>query len=248
MTVQARIDAADRLQDVARLEGTLLLAEIEFYELHSTANPGSNETYFVALDGGQEAFHKPFHGVAAGVAVQYKQDPDAVPLNEVAAWLVAKGLGSPVKDIVAPCVLRSHEGESGSLAARALGIARTMEAFRVAQDQCDAAAFFDALIGQQDRHFGNFRWNNNDRKLGLIDHGFAFACPGWTENGFAFIDYRYDHRDPALTAWEAAVLEQLLVSPDLFGAADLLAGEQSQAMADRARRMLADGAIIKRGF
>ena len=56
-------------------------------------------------------------------------------------------------------------------------------------DDCIAAAFFDSLIGQQDRHRGNYRWDATNEKLGLIDRGFAFAhAPDQYFNRSVFVE------------------------------------------------------------
>lgn len=46
----------------------------------------------------------------------------------------------------------------------------------VSSAHLDAAAFFDALTGQQDRHTGNLLVDGS--RLHLIDHGFTFAVTG----------------------------------------------------------------------
>jgi hypothetical protein len=47
----------------------------------TTTSPGVNSTYFVALEGVSEAFHKPFAGVDANASMLYGHHPDSVPLN-----------------------------------------------------------------------------------------------------------------------------------------------------------------------
>ena len=168
MPLQDRIDELDRQQRLAGTEGLLLHAAVKSYVAHGTPTAGVNGVYHVLLDGNHEAFHKPFAGVAVATAQMYQQDPDSVPLNECEAWRLARGLGGIVEEVVAPCVLRSFRGEAGSLSSRRYGISKTMEPFLHAPAQCRAAAFFDSLIAQEDRHIGNYRWSTGDHLLVVV--------------------------------------------------------------------------------
>jgi hypothetical protein len=108
-----------------------------------------------------------------------------------AAWRLAHRLGPPYSRLVAPCVLREHEGEAGALSARQYGLSLTPAPFERVPEDCFAAAFFDSLIAQQDRHRGNYRWDPENDKLGLIDHGFSFAHqPDQFFNRSVFVTWR----------------------------------------------------------
>jgi hypothetical protein len=178
MDVQPRIDLLLARQHVPLVEGALLLNDVLICQPHSTAAAGINSTFYVLFDGGGEADHKPFAGVVVNAATLYGQHPDPVPPNECAAWRLASSIGGPVAAIVAPCVMRSPFGRAGSLSAKRSGLPHNPEPFALAPDQYRAAAFFDSLVAQQDRHTGNYRWDCAAGTLGLIDHGFAFAVPG----------------------------------------------------------------------
>jgi hypothetical protein len=52
------------------------------------------------------------------------------------------------------------------------------------------------MIGQQDRHPGNWRWDGN--RLTLIDHGYAFAMPGQILNHSDLVAARHGHGAGAL--------------------------------------------------
>lgn len=243
MDVQPRIDALLSRQQVPLIEGMLLLNEVLICQPHSTANAGINSTFYVFLDGGAEAFHKPFAGVVVNTASLYDQHPDAVPINECAAWRLASALGGPVASIVGPCVMRSISGRAGSLGAKRSGLPHNPEPFLVAHGQCHTAAFFDALIAQQDRHTGNYRWDPAAGTLGLIDHGFAFAVPGARCNASCFVEWRHGRGESDLTEWELAAVHALLHSHDLHGLAGVLDDEQASALAARANRMLTSATL-----
>lgn len=115
MDVQPRIDVLLERQQAPLIEGSLVISDVIMYEPHSTSAPGVNSTFFVALDDGSEAFHKPFSGINVNAAALYGQHPDSVPLNECAAWRLASSLGgldgdSALLDLNMPVVsLRSGE-------------------------------------------------------------------------------------------------------------------------------------------
>jgi hypothetical protein len=247
MTLQDQIDELIRQQNASAVEGLLLYARVISYTPHGTPTAGINTTYHAFLDGSQEAFHKPFGGVMPMPARAYGHEPETVPLNECAAWRLARALGSLVEEIVAPCVLRSYKGEAGSLSARRYGPSQTREPFIHAPEQCSAAGFFDSLVAQQDRHLGNFRWDPGKQLLGLIDHGYAFALPGHFSNSSAFAQDRWNNGNEALTEWERASLEQLLATPDLHGLDGYLEPDRTDRLRERARTMLQTGQILPVG-
>jgi hypothetical protein len=242
----------DRVAALVARQGTpaedhLLGEQIVSYQPHGTAQPGVNRVLHVGLESGREAFHKPFSGIDVPTAMHYGHHPDEVPLNECAAWRLAHALGHPVSRLVAPCVLRAHEGEAGSLSGRKYGLPCSDEPFRRAPDDCLAAAFFDSLIAQQDRHRGNYRWDSGVQELGLIDHGYSFAVPGQLFNHSAFVAWRRATTRETLVVWERDALQRLLASTDLHGLRLFLEDHRAEAVARRADRMLQTGTILGPG-
>lgn len=220
-------------------EDHLISGRIVDYEPHGTDNPGLNSTYYVAFDDEREGFHKPFSGVNVTLADAYGHHPDEPPIHECAAWRLAYRLGPPYARLVAPCVLREHEGEAGALSARQHGLPLTRAPFERVPDDCLSAAFFDSLIAQQDRHRGNYRWDAGSERLGLIDHGFAFAHrPDQHFNSSVFVAWRWEEGRADLIEAEHEALEGLLASGDLHGLARFLLPEEAEALASRAERML----------
>jgi hypothetical protein len=104
-------------------------------------------------------------------------------------------------------------------------------------DRARAAAFFDSLIGQQDRNGGNIRWDAGHAVLYVIDQGYAFARPGDPLNASPFVLVR-GIDDPSLDDDEIDALNRLLGSGDLLGVADALEDERAEALERRARIML----------
>lgn len=209
-----------------------------------TSTPGVNATKRLLLASGHVVFHKPFSGVHVANALAYGQTDETPPLHEAVGWRLAAALGQPWQELVAPCVLRDYAGEDGSLSLQAPGwpgdAAPTLN-----PSWCLPAAFLDALIAQQDRHPGNWRWDGN--RLSLIDHGYVFALPGQILNHSDLLAARHSHGAAELLEQERDALDRLLGDSDLLGMASFLLPDRAQALADRARRMALRGEVLRPG-
>jgi hypothetical protein len=129
------------------------------------------------------------------------------------------------------------------------------------------AAFFDALVGSQDRHDQNLRASTPPPSLGLIDHGYAFAGRGDHHNGYPtagfFLRMRYGQRrfmvpgrpvvldyggvgilSPSLGDHELRALERLQADPGLLGVAEILSPGRADAVRVRAERMFRTGQVL----
>lgn len=210
----------------------------------AVTSPGVNDTRIVLLDSGTQAFHKPFSGINTAVALAYDHHPDQVPINECAAWRLATALDARLVSIVAPCVMWSYQGEAGSLTRRLEGVNGTAEPLLRATEQCRTAALFDALIAQQDRHFGNIRWDAASQRVGLYDHGYTLALPGHRLNEAAFVAWRWRTGAQVLEPWEHDALDRLVSDHDLLGLRPILLRDRADALEDRARQMLAAGMLL----
>lgn len=219
------------------LEGEL--AALEYVEGDSV-----NETIWVRLESGVEGFHKAFTHLDDDTALEYGQDAALQPIHEVSAWLLARELGEPWRGLVPTCVLRPVEGRLGSFSRRVEGDA-TSPLGTVPPPAIAAAAFFDSLTAQQDRHGGNLLVDGPS--LQLIDHGFTFAKPGDYANASMFVSYRHRSGNPRLTAPERKALRRLLDSSDALGLAAVLERDRVDALRSRARRMLQHDAILPQG-
>jgi hypothetical protein len=93
--------------------------------------------------------------------------------REIAAWEVAKRAG--LEDLVAPVIEYEHEDHGlGALIAWQVGeIAEHHPDPFDGEEDMARAAIFDYVIGNADRHKGNWLVGE-DGKLRLIDHGLAF--------------------------------------------------------------------------
>jgi hypothetical protein len=200
-------------------------------------------------------FHKPHEGIVPRVARDYGHSLDSPPVCECAAWQLAKHLGEPYDRLVAVTVYRAvgppdHDPDSwqeGSLALKLEGAAVKGAAVkREAREDALAAGFFDALIGNQDRHAGQFRFDEASGTLGLLDHGFSFAVERATCRGAYFQTFRRQEQ-VAITDEEREALTRLLDDSDLFGLTGVLEADRAERLAWRARRMLELGVVLLRG-
>ena len=246
MTGATPLDKLRSLQGVTVVERDLLASPVRVYS-PTVTSPGVNMTASVLLDSGREAFHKTFAGVNRTQAHAYGQGADTPPVHECCAWRVAMALGPPYSELVAVAVLREINGQDGALIDRRYGTKGAAAAVAPPLQQRLAAAFFDGLIAQQDRHVGNLRWDAPAAQLGLIDHGYAFATPGHPCNASIFVGHRHGIGHAGLTSGEVVALQQLLGSPELMGLATILEPGRASALADRAGRMLAAGSILQVG-
>lgn len=158
-----------------------------------------------------------------------------MPLNEVAAWRLAFAMGDPWRQLVSTAVFRKINEAGGALINDRKAKA-DLRVFAEAGHQVLAAAFWDALIGQQDRNQQNFRYDRSTRTLALIDHGFTFARPGDVCTSTLFLTSRFP-TSPGITAEEQAALEAL-VANDLYGLRGFVDTERADAVEKRAREML----------
>lgn len=200
---------------------------------------GTNTTNRVELDNGQVGYHKSFDGLDNDLASDFGHSSAQQVIHEVAAWQLARRLGQPWSQIVPPCVLREVDGEPGSFALERPG-RPTGGAGRSPVWQ--QAAFFDSLIGQQDRHRGNFLMDRD--RITLIDHGYTFARLGdpWNQSGL-----QAGRRDSLLSDAEVDALNRLLDSPDTFGLAGILEPDRLDALRSRAKLMRKNKSILPPG-
>lgn len=209
-----------------------------------TSSPGVNATKRLRLSDGAVVFHKPFSGVHVANALAYGQTAETPPLHDAVGWRLAAALGEPWRELVSPCVLRDYAGEDGALSLQAPGWPGDL-APALNPTWCLPTAFFDALIAQQDRHAGNWRWDGN--RLTLIDHGYAFARPDDILNHTDLLAARHRHGAAALLSGERQVLKRLLDDAGLLGIASLLTPDRAQALRERARQMLARDEVLRPG-
>ncbi|WP_037495342.1 hypothetical protein [Solirubrobacter soli] len=211
-----------------------------------------------AMADGQVAFHKPLVPMSTPhphlgmpVYVWYGHaEPAAVAVNEAAAWRLARALGAPYDTLVATSVIRWLPGEPGiaadwgSLTREGAGPSGRIEPLSTGS-LCDPSAFFDCLIGQQDRHAGNFRFDPATGILTLIDHGYSFPGGAWRMNDSAFLRRRHAEGRASLRPAEVALLNRLQGDAVWAELRAVLRDDQFDALERRRGAMLTRGELLQ---
>lgn len=250
------------------------------YERHRsvTAGPTVNSVLSGMADDGVRRwplFFKPLYGVNQPNARAFGQNSLIdIGIHEVAAWWLARELGPPWSELVAPAVWYEPPEAvdirfCGPVLLGKGGSALLPEPGTGFDQLISDAAFFDALIGSQDRHDQNLRADPTPQ-LGLIDHGYAFARQGDLHNSYEtagfFLRLRFGQRHfaPAggtaldysgvgplsttLAAHEQAAIARLEADrTSLLGVAPLLSEERANALRDRVERMANAREVLQAG-
>jgi hypothetical protein len=238
------------------LEDALLHQALLHRRVPGSASAGT--VWQCAMADGRTAFHKPLDPmndphpkINAPVYHYYGHaDPPAVAVNEAAAWRLARGLGAPFETLVATSVIRwlpdepAIDADWGALTREGLGPSGDATPLH-RPDLCDPAAFFDALIGQQDRHAGNYRFEAATDLLTLIDHGFSFPGGQWKYNDSVFLRFRHSGGRAALTLDEVAWLSALPNMTVWMELALVLRDDQFSALDWRRDEMLRRGEVLR---
>jgi hypothetical protein len=220
-----------------------------------------SKTYELVLDSGHLCIFKPADGLLEAAAnglylgkqalVQYDHTPVSTTISECAAWQLAKQLGSPWSDLVVPTVMKfpphpeTHVPTIGAASVFRGGNVGKRGFYDAVPDQVSAAAFFDALIGQQDRNKGNVLWYEERQVIYLIDHSFSFARAGANHGASDLVQWRWGHASRGLTNAEVDAVAKLLESTDLLTLRRFLDAEGADALEARARRMRETGEMIR---
>ena len=143
-------------------------------------NGGMNSgVRIVNLEDGTRAVFKPQGGNGSSIA-RGNITPGKDTEREIGAWEVAKRVG--LQDMVPPVVEKVVDGKRGALLAYKNGKAAHCldgDAQYDGKENLARAAVFDYVIGNEDRHEGNWLVEDADKgadnaKLHLIDHSLSF--------------------------------------------------------------------------
>jgi hypothetical protein len=237
-------EESDRLLAACRLLGghpdeeRLLHAEVARVVLFQSQTADTYEFYFA--DGSKGAF-KSIEG-AERSASGYGHTAASVVLNDVAAWIAARGLGFDhlLRGVVITTC--SHENAGlGSLQHWFSG-----EPSAQGWDQSSdlrRAALLDAVIGHQDRNPTNFEFDDGTDELGLYDNSFAFALPGHQTSASVILEKAHS-ADPSLDTDLVAALDEFVGSAERDALELILAPDRFAAVIHRCERMQASGEFL----
>jgi hypothetical protein len=241
--------APSKLEE-ALLHETLLMRRVP-------GSASSSTVWQCAMADGQTTFHKPLGPMSQdhpslGVPVYSYYGhpaPAAVAVNEAAAWRLARAVGAPYDTLVATSVIRWLPAEPGiaadwgALTREGAGPSGQIAPLTDPR-LCDPSAFFDCLIGQQDRHAGNFRFDLATGILTLIDHGYTFPGGQWRFNDSVFLRERHRGGRAVLSADEAQLLTDLPAMDVWVELQAVLRADQMNALEWRRQAMLARGELL----
>ena len=204
---------------------------------------GGNSSYLVELDTGPAAVWKPAARQKKGKHRDHLREGNE-GLREAAAYQVDKLLGHLARVPVASATgLAGREGTLSLLVpgtpARELGDRQELLG-RLRPDDYRRIALFDYVIGNLDRHGGNWLLDGNLRPI-PIDHGLAFPCKNAPQSTL-----NLDFREPlTLNNSERSRLSHFADQEPQIRAqlASLLENEALDAMFERVHRALKRGCI-----
>ena len=257
MTEQDQVDALYAHQVTSDLERELVEALPARIDPYRDATRHVVDLYEVVLETGRLAFFKPLNAYQNATTplkralLNYGHTPVSTLVSECAAWQLAKRLGERWKELVAPSVLRGVElpgrgREVGSLALFRPGEVRKRNYVHAVPEQAASGAFFDCLVGQQDRNPGNVLWHEERSRIYLIDHGFAFARPGDRTGHLELTAWRWQRGSRALDDFELAAVSRL-IDEGLGDLRGYLAEDRAGALLSRAQRLQQHGEILPPG-
>lgn len=246
MSFQKQIAAIGRDQGVGAEERALLEEDVVNAEPLGEGL-GANEVWRLELGSAREgAYFKPVNGVNATLAHFFGHTRESVLISELAAYRLAAALGSPFAELVPACVVRLipdvDADAPGSLMAERFDD-RSGNLFEIAPGHALKAAFFDALIGNQDRSRANLLFDPSRADLALIDHGFAFPREHDLRHAAFLVEWRRRAVLDELADIEIAALERLLQDDELLGLARYLEPDRADVLARRAAGMRAAGRL-----
>ncbi len=143
---------------------------------NSTHNAGSMTRWLVTLESRREAIFKKLGNVKVEQARLYGQDRVEANVHEVVAWRLAHALGDPWGQLLPTAVLRTLDSIGPGVLCNRRDGWPDRAVFYKAKTQAAAAAFWDCLVGQQDRHANQYRFDAGKSRLALIDHAFVRAA------------------------------------------------------------------------
>jgi hypothetical protein len=219
-----------------------------------------SKTYELVLDSGHLCIFKPADGLLEAAVnglylgkqalAQYDHTPISTTISECAAWQLAKQLGSPCELVVTAVMKFPRHPETDAPMVGAASVFRGGDVgkrgfYDAVPDQVSDAAFFDALIGQQDRNKGNVLWYEERQVIYLIDHSFSFARTGANHGASDLVEWRWGRGSRGLTESEVDALRRLLDSDDLLTLRRFVDTERLEALERRARRMQETGELVR---
>lgn len=246
----SRVDAVLRLQErdpASQALGTAAFVDSDPQYTRSMRASQGGETTLELADGRHAQVHFKFaDGVLLLGAMLKVHSKQTAILMESASRGFAVHLGAAYSSLVPPTAVRRGPREQPLWCVQQMREGNghvSVEAVRErAPQQWRAAALFDFLTGQQDRHPGNYLWEESTATLTLIDHGFSFTR-GFPPPVYSRLwrSRRTDPLERQLDADELVLVEQL--AADLGPVADCLSRGRRDGLQRRVERLRRTGRL-----
>ncbi len=205
---------------------------------------GSNDNFLITLSNGVSAIWTPTAGEKSGEKPRPNIPRGTQAKREEAAYLVDKRLGHLAR--VPPAVSSGLEGRPGALK---LLVSQGLDGKesrqenlpgRTAPEDYRRIALFDHVVGNLDRHSGNYLVDAEERPI-PIDHGLAFPVKNGEQGTHNFkFDASFQLNDDEKATLRKFSAESEAISEELSG---LLEPKALEAMFARVDRMLELGWI-----
>jgi hypothetical protein len=262
MNEQEQVDGLYRIQGFGHdVEEALHHARVVDVRPFDTGGTHITKAYELRLDSGHvcvfkagnsllEAGDDGLHNGKQALA-RYDHTPISTVIAECAAWQLAKHLGAPWSEIAVPTVMKfprlpdTGRVEVGGAVLFRGGNAGKQGFYQAVPELAAAGAFFDALIGQQDRNKGNVLWYPERDTIYLIDHSFSFGEAGGNRGASELVEWRWNHGNPELEERELEALQRLRESEDTLTLSRFVAPERVDALRARAEQMSGSRRLVK---
>jgi hypothetical protein len=248
VTEQEQVNELWKIQGQGNeLEHELATANVARLTAYQGGGLHATDIFEAILETARVAYFKPANGLMNPIGKRALKNYDHTPLSttisECGAWQVAKSIGPPWSELVATTALRfltlpDGSREVGSLTVYRPGKEKQRGYLDAVPEQAAAGAFFDALIGQQDRNDGNVLWYEERRVIYLIDHGFSFGRPGGESGDVLLTAWRRRQGPEDLLEPELRALHALLDN-DLFDTRRFMEDDRADALQERVEDMAA---------
>jgi hypothetical protein len=262
MTEQEQVDGLYRIQGFDHdVEEALHHARVVDVRSFDTGGNHITKAYELRLDSGHVCVFKAGNSLLeAGedglyngkqALARYGQTPISTVIAECAAWQLAKHLGGPWSEIAVPTVMKFPQlpdigrVEVGGAVLFRGGNAGKQGFYQAVPELAAAGAFFDALIGQQDRNKGNVLWYPERDTIYLIDHSFSFGKARGNTGASDLVDWRWNHGNQELGERELEVLQRLLESEYTLTLSRFVAPDRVEGLRARAERMFEARRLVR---
>lgn len=201
-------------------------------------NETLNDVYRFTLSDGSIGYFKPLR--EDEVLPMHSIFPVQEVVNEVAAYKLSQALGDGFDNLVPETTVRHFDGRLGSIQREVKGdTVKDIEETPTSRDHLANCIVLDYLIGNSDRHSGNYMYINPPPEFRMIDNGLAFleketwSSPTLSKFGherMVITDEQMDKIKPSV--------QKLIDSPDHLGMDNYMSKRSLKHLLDKAQKIV----------